>query len=110
MGLTGTLEEQAEAFLLNAKKNNGAKWIQANILRFATYYKQEIENKKLSAGTLKNCFYGIKLFRTENEDDIPAINWRKISRGLPTPITKADDMVFLLKFLNLARHSASLLS
>jgi hypothetical protein len=96
MGLSGSsLDEQAEAFIEMAKEN-GIQWIQNSIMKFIIDYNKRVnEIKDLAAGTLHNYYYAIKLFIEMNDDIIPgastAINWKRISKGLPPTRTSGDD-------------------
>ena len=90
-GLSGSLEEQAAAFLRKAK-DNGAhhQWVQDAIISFINYHKQRVQRKEIAAGTLNNSYYVIKLFCEMNDLDA-AINWKRISRELPRTKPTAND-------------------
>jgi hypothetical protein len=79
LGLPGPLEEQATEFLERAKQN--AQWCQDSIIVFLDFHKQRVGRKELAAGTLKNYYRAAKLFCEIN--DLTAINWKRISKGLP---------------------------
>jgi hypothetical protein len=89
LGLAGTLEEQATAFLQLAKQND-SQWLQDTIISFINHHKQRVQRKELSAGTLHNYYCAVKLFCEMNNLDT-AINWKRISRGLPRSKTTAND-------------------
>jgi hypothetical protein len=89
LGLPGPVEEQAEAFL-HMSKSNDTQWTQNCIIDFVNYHKQRITDKKLAAGTLNNYYMATKLF-CEMNDLATAINWKRISRGLPRMKTSAND-------------------
>lgn len=80
---------QAEAFL-HMSKSNDTQWTQNCIIDFVNYHKQRITDKKLAAGTLNNYYMATKLF-CEMNDLATAINWKRISRGLPRMKTSAND-------------------
>lgn len=92
-GLSGSLEEQAAAFLQKAK-DNGAnhhhQWTQDAIISFINYQKQRVQRKEIAGGTLNNNYYAIKLFYEMNDLDA-AINWKRVSRGLPKTKLTAND-------------------
>jgi hypothetical protein len=88
LDLHGTIEEQAQFFLDNAK-NNGVRWTQDSIINFINHHKQRVLRKELAAGTLNNYFMAVKLFCEMN--DLTVINWKRISRGLPKAKVAASD-------------------
>lgn len=83
------MEEQAETFCRRAKEN-GAQWVQASIINFISRHKQRVQNKEITAGTLKNYYWAVKLFCDMN-DLAMGINWKRISRGLPSVKKAAAD-------------------
>jgi hypothetical protein len=91
-GLSGSLEEQAETFLRKAKDNDAHhhQWTQDAIISFINYHKQRVHRKEIAAGTLNNSYYVIKLFCEMNDLDA-AINWKRVSRGLPRTKSTAND-------------------
>jgi integrase len=92
LSLSGTIDEQAEAFIKKSKSNE-VQWAQNSIIDFVNHNKKRIDNKDLAAGTLKNYVTVIKLFCEMNDDDIVSgtIKWNKISRGLPKAKSNAND-------------------
>jgi hypothetical protein len=92
LGLHGTIEEQAQFFLDKAQNNNndGVQWTQDSIINFINHHKQRVLRKELAAGTLNNYFMAVKLF-CEMNDIAAAINWKRISRGLPRAKASAND-------------------
>lgn len=90
-GLSGSINQQADAFIEKAK-SNGIQWIQDSIFGFISSRKERIKNKDLTAGTLKNYVLVLKIFCEMNDDMIPGtINWKKIVRGLPKVKSNAND-------------------
>ncbi|MDQ3903008.1 MAG: hypothetical protein M3247_05045 [Thermoproteota archaeon] len=59
LGLAGSLEQQAQAFLFKARQN--AQWAQDSIMTFLEFHKQRVGSKELAAGTLN--YYGSILYR-----------------------------------------------
>jgi integrase len=89
-GLTSSsLEEKADVFVNKAREN--PQWAQENILNFIDHCKRRVNvDKTLTAGTLQNYFNLIKLFCELNDLEM-IVNWKKISRGLPKAISRAND-------------------
>jgi hypothetical protein len=87
LDLPGSLEEQAKNFLEKARQN--PQWAQDSIIVFLDYHKQRVRRKELAAGTLKNYYRAAKLFCEMN--DLTAINWKRISKGLPRVKNSSSD-------------------
>jgi hypothetical protein len=87
LGLPGSLEEQATEFLEKARQN--IQWAQDSIMIFLDFHKQRVRRKELAAGTLKNYYRAAKLFCEMN--DLTTLNWKRISRGLPTVKNSSSD-------------------
>ena len=62
---------------------------QDNVLRFLEFHKERVRRKELAAGTVKNYYRALKLFCEMN--DVVALNWKKISRGLPRVKKSSND-------------------
>ena len=92
IGLQGnSLEEQAQAFLSQArregkKKNNNGNpyWIEDNKLSFLDFHKERILIKKeIKASTLGTYFWPIKTFYDAHERDLPRVHWKRLAKTLP---------------------------
>jgi integrase len=75
--------------LKKVKQQNSPQWAQDCLIQFISYERQRIAKRELSAGTLSNYYYAIKLFYEMS--DIVSINWRRIAKGLPKARTAAND-------------------
>ena len=64
--------------------------LQSMIIKFINAQKQRIETNEISEGTLSNYIKAIKLFCSMND---VIINWKKISKGVPSERHSADDRV-----------------
>lgn len=86
LNFQGTLEDKARAF---ARKGivDGI-WAFNSILKFIQFQKERFNCKEITAGTIRNYVKSIKLFC--GMSDI-AINWDKITRGLPKGRRYTDD-------------------
>jgi integrase len=88
-GIQGiTLEDRAEKFAEHGKKE--AEWAFQNILRFIHSQKKRVEQKQISAATVRNYVKSIKLFCEMAYISVP---WKKITRGLAHVKRYADDRV-----------------
>jgi hypothetical protein len=84
--LPGTLEEQAKQFSTKAKDNHS--WVQDSLMSFIEFQRQRVKRNKISESTITNYYKATKLFCVMN--DI-ILNWKKISRGLPSGRRAAID-------------------
>ena len=58
-------------------------WLTSCLMRFIIFQKERINRKEIVAITAYNYIRSFKLFIDMNFD-MPPINWKKITRGLPT--------------------------
>jgi hypothetical protein len=81
------LEEQAKAFLRKAREEEQQKQsIQDTIVLYLDHQRRtKRKGGELAPGTLKNFYKPIKAFYDAHSggDDLPPINWKRISRVLP---------------------------
>jgi hypothetical protein len=63
---------------------------QTIIIKFINVQKERIESNEISEGTLGNYLKAIKLFCSMND---VMVNWKKISKGVPTARHSADDRI-----------------
>ena len=82
----GSIEARCSLFCKLAREDGS--WAFGNIISYLQKQKERVENKEITAGTLKNRFQVIKLCCDMNNIEIP---WRKISRGLPRVKKFAED-------------------
>ena len=69
------------------KSKNNANWTLSQIIRFLQYQKERVDNKDITAGTLKNFVKSLKVFCEMSDISIP---WKKITRGLPNARQSAN--------------------
>lgn len=79
--LEGSLEHQAVEFLTNIKQN--PHWLQSSLMQFISFQKERTGNGEISYSTIANYYKAMKIF-IEMNIDTPIINWKKISRDVPT--------------------------
>src|SRR5215217_4283579 len=80
----GTIEEQAKQFVLKARDN--PQWAQESLMSSIDIQKER--KKEISETTIANYYKATKLFCVMND---VMLNWRKISRGLPSRRSAAND-------------------
>jgi hypothetical protein len=73
-----SMETRCSLFCKQAKEDGN--WAFRNIISYLQKQKERVENREITAGTLKNRFQVIKLCCDMNNIEIP---WKRISRGLP---------------------------
>ena len=88
MKLEGPIEQQAVQFLTLIKQNS--QWLQSFLMQFISFQKERASNHEISYSTIGNYYKATKLF-IEMNIDTPVINWKKISRGIPTGKRVAND-------------------
>jgi ribosome-binding protein aMBF1 (putative translation factor) len=86
LSIPGTLEEQAKQFVLKARENEV--WAQESLMSFIEFQKERVRRAEISESTITNYYKATKLFCVMN--DI-VLNWKKISRGLPSGRRAAND-------------------
>ena len=84
--MEGSMEERSKTLFEKSRQDNS--WLYANLVKYLQYHKQRVENKEISAGTVKNYFQAIKSFCEMNQIELP---WKRISRALPRVKRYADD-------------------
>lgn len=84
--LEGTLEQQAKEFLSKAKQN--PLWAQNSLMQFIAFQKERARKGEISYSTINN--RATKLILEMNTDN-QIINWKKISRCLPSGPKAAND-------------------
>ena len=80
------MEERSR--ILFEKSSQEKNWLYTNLVKYLQYHKQRVENKEISAGTVKNYFQAVKSFCEMNQIELP---WKRISRALPRVKRYADD-------------------
>jgi hypothetical protein len=86
LGYTGTKEEKARAFAVQAKADPGLAF--NYVLKIFQSKREQIDRKQIAIGTVRNYLKSIKLFCDMADLQIP---WPKIAGGLPRAKRFADD-------------------
>jgi hypothetical protein len=84
--LSGTLDEQTKQFTLKARENPN--WAQESLMSFIEFQKERVRKGEISESTITNYYKTTKLFCVMND---LVLNWKKISRGLPSGRRAAND-------------------
>ena len=64
--------------------------MESHLIRFINAQKERIESREIAEGTLGNYVKAVRLFCSMN--DI-MVNWKKISKGVPSEKTFSDDRI-----------------
>ena len=86
--LDGTLEQQSKEFLEKAKQD--PQWAQHSLMQFMVLQKERAKKGEISYSTIANYYKATKLF-VEMNSDAPIINWKRITRGIPSGRKAAND-------------------
>lgn len=86
--LQGGIKEQAK--MLKEKIQNGRNWFRASLIRFFEFQKERARRNDIAYSTISNYYKAIKLFVEMNFDN-PVVNWKKISKGIPSGRKAAND-------------------
>jgi hypothetical protein len=89
------VEERCNDFAEKAK--NDISWTLNQIIRFLQLQKDRVENKEITAATLKNFIKSLKSFCDSADLDLP---WKKITKGLPKARQAANDRAPTLEELH----------
>lgn len=82
------IEDQCKEVV--SKTLQSPKLLSSCLMRFIVFQKERIQGKEIVAITAHNYIHSFKLFIDMNFDTQP-INWKKITRGLPTGRETAND-------------------
>ncbi len=84
----GDLKQQAKGLKEKIKKD--PEWFKASLIRFFEYQKERARKNEIAFCTISNYYKAIKLFVDMNFDT-PIINWKKITKGIPSGRKSAND-------------------
>src|SRR5215217_4216791 len=82
------LENQCKEVVSKTLQNH--QWLTSCIMKFIMFQNERIQRKEIVAITAYNYIRSLKLFIDMNFD-MPPINWKKITRGLPSRREIAND-------------------
>ena len=90
----GNIEQRCN--VLGRKSKADSKWLTHNVIKYLQIHRQRLENREISASTLRNYLKPVKLFCEQLEISLP---WKKITRGMPRGRRYANDTVPTLEEL-----------
>ena len=67
-----------------------SQWANNKLMEFVLYQKERVYKDEIVYATIRNYLKGVKLF-LEMNFDIPIVNWRQITKGLPSGKSTAKD-------------------
>ena len=86
--IEGDLKQQAKT--LKEKIKGNPEWFKISLIRFFEYQKERARINDISFSTISNYYKAIKLFIDMNFDN-SVVNWKKISKGIPSGRKSAND-------------------
>lgn len=86
--LDGDLTQQTK--LLKEKIQKEPDWFKTSLIRFFEFQKERASRNDVAFSTISNYYKAIKLFVDMNFD-MPVINWKRISKGIPSGRKSAND-------------------
>lgn len=87
--IKGDITEQALTFVKRYKGDENGE-LEKQLLMFAGFQKERVNNKEVSPSTVPNYFKAIKLFCQTNRLS-NAVEWKLVSKGIPRGLKSADD-------------------
>jgi hypothetical protein len=82
----GNIEEKCN--ILGQKAQADSKWLTNKIIKYLQVHRERMENREISAATLRNYLKPIKLLCEQLEISLP---WKRITRGMPRGRRYAND-------------------
>src|SRR5215204_5788516 len=82
------LENQCKEFM--TKSQTDQKWANSKLMDFVLYQKERVYKDEIVYATIRNYLKTVKLF-LEMNSDVPIVNWKRITRGLPSGKSAAND-------------------
>src|SRR5215213_1241910 len=82
------LENQCLEFMTKSQTN--PKWANNKLMDFVLYQKERVYKNQIVYATIRNYLKTVKLF-LEMNSDVPIVNWKRITKGLPSGKSAAND-------------------
>ena len=82
------LENQCLEFMTKSQTN--PKWANNKLMDFVLYQKERVYKNQIVYATIRNYLKTVKLF-LEMNSDVPIVNWKRITKGLPSGKSIAND-------------------
>jgi integrase len=87
--IKGDIKEQATSFVQKYKHDKKGE-LEKQLIMFARFQKERVNNKEVSPSTVPNYFKAIKLFCQANRLS-NIVEWKLVSKGIPRGLKAADD-------------------
>jgi len=85
-----TVEEKSENFLKDIKYGKNTQKLTDLIMRYMSHHLNRVQKKEISRSTVRNYYKPIKLFCEMNNI---VLNWKIISKGLPSAPESSNDRI-----------------
>jgi hypothetical protein len=72
------------------KSLQNSKWANSKLIEFVLYQKERVYKDEIVYATIRNYLKTVKLF-LEMNSDVPIVNWKRITKGLPSRKSTATD-------------------
>ena len=72
------------------KSQTDPKWANNKLMDFVLYQKERVYTNEIVYATIRNYLKAVKLF-LEMNSDVPIVNWKRITKGLPSGKSTAND-------------------
>ena len=82
------LQNQCIEFI--TKSQTDPKWANNKLMDFVLYQKERVYTNEIVYATIRNYLKAVKLF-LEMNSDVPIVNWKRITKGLPSGKSAAND-------------------
>ncbi len=89
LNIKGDIKEQAVIFVEKYKRDKKGE-LEKQLMMFARFQKERVNNKELSPSTVPNYFKAVKLFCQANRLS-NIVEWKLVSKGIPRGLKAADD-------------------
>lgn len=88
IGLEGNIQDQAKSLIAEILRNK--EWFKFSLVKFFEFQKGRAQRNDIAYSTISNYYKAVKLFVDMNFDT-PILNWKKISKGIPSGRKSAND-------------------
>lgn len=86
--IDGDLNQQTRSLKQKIQQDNN--WFRISLIQFFEFQKERARRNEIALSTISNYYKATKLFVDMNFDD-PVINWKKVSKGIPSGRKSAND-------------------
>ncbi len=86
--IEGDLNQQSGSLKKKIQSDNN--WFRISLIQFFEFQKERARRNDIAFSTISNYYKAIKLFVDMNFDN-PVVNWKKVSKGIPSGRKAAND-------------------